>query len=278
MKKQEAEVLIQSAKSRLIKEFPQYTTRIEDTAVFLISSKNKLEKRNQIAAELGAPLKGKVYRTAGESLIGPEHAAVVMYYQSIQAEDFLHFLFHEFGHILSHYASMELFLEAKEDGDYGRDTPIRSGMAVWSEFIAEVIAYRTDDGLHYPTLWEAHARIESYMDEAVNSGYFEPYWFAFYCAMFFEDPIIVDYGINHQYAAIGADHCDDEVLPLIQSTLSVLFDQLDTEEYWAINRRALNKLGKCVNDLWDFCAKKRKRMLVSLADRLFQGSDEDGHN
>lgn len=276
MKKQDAERLIQPVKARLIKEFPQYAARIEGTAVFLISSQNKLEKRNQFASEIGAGLKNEVNKTAGESLIGPEQAAVVMYYQSVQAKDFRHFLLHEFGHILTYYATKELFYEAEKDGELDRDTPIRNGMAVWSELIAEVIAYRTDDDMPYNSLIEANARIESYMDQAVNSGYFEPYWFAFYCAMFFEDPIIIDYSIKHEYAAIGANHCDDEILPLIQAALSIIVDQLDKEEYWSIDRKTLYKLGNCVDDLWEYCAQKQRTMVLKLfADRLRRNAEED---
>lgn len=276
MKKQDALKMVGPAKAKLIAAFPQYAQLIEDTEVYLLSSKDKTDKRNGIAAELSARPKAAIVDTASEAIAGKDRFAVVMYYQDIRPTLFVHYLFHEFGHVISIDANRELFSEAQEDVDQDKDTPLRNGSALWSELIAEVIAYRAEDGEPDSNSWEATARIEALMDEAVNTGYFEPYPFAFYCAMFFEDPTIIAYLYRHPDAAVGANNCDDAIMPYLENALQTVAVQLDKEKYWIIDRKSLCDLGNCVNDLWDYCANRHHETAMrAFAEYLRQSADTD---
>ena len=262
MRKQNAESLIAPAKARLTEVFPQYAELIADTPVYLLTSTDKADKRNKIAEELSAPKRYDLCDTAGMTIVGVERYAVIMFYPDINDYEFTHFLYHEFGHVISIYACRELSDEAQNDYDLKKDTPLCSGQSVWSELIAEAIAYRVEDGPPSAISWDATDRIRKWMDEAVNSGYFQSYPFAFYLAMFFEDPTIIAYLYRHPNAAVGADHCDDEIMPLIEAALCVPRDQLSEDEYWIISRQRLIEFGNCVNDLWDYCAEKQRNKAI----------------
>ena len=276
MKKYEAEPMVESAKATLTKMFPQYAELIADTQVYLLTSTNKVEKRNRIAEELAAPKINNLEDTAGQTIVGAERYAIIMFYPSIHAEEFTHYLYHEFGHVISNRACRALFDKAQEYLDLNRDTPLRSGMAVWSELVAEVIAYRAENAPPSPIAWYAAKRMEVLMDAAVNSGFFSPYDFAFYCAMFFADPTIVAYMEAHPHAAVGANHCDDEIMPRIEAALIVIDEQLSKEEYWVIAQEQLVELGKCVNNLWDYCSEMNQDyILAAFAEHLRESMADD---
>ncbi len=264
MKRIEAEAMIAPVKERLKAAFPKYANLVDETSVHLLKSNDNEEQRRQIAAELKARYKEPESETAGETVVGELGFAIEMYYQRISKEVFKHYLLHEFGHVISINACKELYDEAQEDGDYNRDTPLRSGVALWSELIAEVIAYRLEDGEKTPVSWNALTSIEALMDEAVNAEIFAPYPFAFYCAMFFEDPVILDYIEQYPNAAVGTNHCEDSIMPFIEASLTRIDNQLFQEEYWIINRQDLVELGNCVNDLWDYCRHRRLRKVLEM--------------
>ncbi len=264
MKRIEAEAMIAPVKERLKAAFPKYANLVDETSVLLLKSNDNEEQRRQIAAELKARYKEPESDTAGETVVGELGFAIEMYYQRISKDVFKHYLLHEFGHVISINACKELYDEAQEDGDYNRDTPLRSGVALWSELIAEVIAYRLEDGEVTPVSWNALTRIEALMDEAVDGDAFAPYPFAFYCAMFFEDPVILNYIEQYPNAAVGTNHCEDGIVPHIEACLTRIDNQLFQEEYWTINRQDLVELGNCVNDLWDYCWHRRLRKVLEM--------------
>lgn len=253
MKKQSALSLIGPAISKIRSAFSQYDTLIDSTAIYLFPNQNRLFHRNELAEKLGARRKADLDDTSCEAILGKDGYAVIIYYQLVNEINLPHFLYHEFGHVISLLACKELFMEAEATIDNGELNPLRSGMSVWSELIAKAIAYRIENAAPSPVTWEATKQIELLLDEAVNDGKFSPYPFAFYCAMFFEDPTILSYFCKYPNAAVGADHCDDEIVPLIQDALSITKKQLEKPDYWVISRDTLNGYGECVDSLWDYC-------------------------
>ena len=271
MNKQIATSLIEPAKEQVKRAFPQYSELIDDTPVYLISSRNALKRRNEIAEELGAPVKESFEDTAGETLIGSGAFAVVMLYDRIRDYEFSHFLLHEFGHVISCYANASLFAKVQADCDNDRDTPLSSASGLWSEFIAEAIAYRMEDVPPRYDFFDAAKQMEHLADEALCGMSFQSYPFAFYCAMLFEDPVVQAYLLNHQGAAIGMNHVDDAVMPLVEAELNALFKQVDKDEYWIINESDMRAIGECVDDLWEYCSNRR---LVQGLKALVSGASK----
>ena len=127
-------------------------------------------------------------------LVGNDKYIIAVYYQKIPDADLLyHFLCHELGHVNSIHLSRVLFDESNADRDNKRDTLIRNGMALWNEFIAEILAYVIDERLPLPVTWPATKRMRELLDVAIGGDYFSPYQFAFYAAMFFMDPTVEVY-------------------------------------------------------------------------------------
>lgn len=145
------------------------------------------------------------------------------------------------------------------------DTYLRSGASLWSELVAETFAYRVEQNGFSPYRGFSELQAESLMDEAVTTDVFEPYPFAFYLAMFFEDPEILYYRDKYPNATIGANHCDDEIMPIIENTLNIVAPLLDKDDVWNIREEELVSVGKCVNELWDYCWHKKE---VSLFERI----------
>ena len=271
MNKQSATPLIAPAKEQVKRAFPQYSELIDDTPVYLIPSRNALKRRNEIAEELGAPIKESFEDTAGETIIGNGAFAIVMLYDCIRDYDFTHFLLHEFGHVISCYANASLFAKVQADCDNDRDTPLTSASCLWSEFIAEVIAYRIEDAPPKQFVFDEADKMERLADEALCGKIFQSYPFAHFCAMFFADPSVQDYLYDHQCAAIGMNHLDDDVMPLVKTAMDTLFNQIDKDVYWIIDEPDMRTIGECVDDLWEYCSNRRLvkglKALVSNASK-----------
>ena len=256
MIKNAAEVLIQKAKTRVKDVFPQYSKLIDSIEAVLIASKGKLKKRNELAASIDADRKTALEDAAADVLVGKEKYIIAMYYQRIPDEElFYRFLCHEIGHVISIDPARELFDEADADRDNDRDTLIRNGMALWSEFIAEVIAYTLDEKPPQPITWPVTDKLQELLDEAIGRDHFAPYPFAFYAAMFFMDPTVEAYHSMYPNAAIGMDKYDD-AMPAYTQALKALDIQLCNDDYWSITRESLERIGEGVNALWDYCWNK----------------------
>lgn len=111
------------------------------------------------------------------------------------------------------------------------------------------------------------------MDEAVNSGNLAPYPLAFFNAMLYEDPTVVAWREQNEYVVPGLNNCDDDILPLLKNLSDVLGEQLQKEEFVCISRDMLEKLGECVNELWDFC----EMSVFSSAIRRWKSDMSDLH-
>ena len=260
--KRDAKIIIPVAKEELKAVFPQFSTIIDNTSVYLISDINALKKRNIIAAEIGALQEDSNVDTASQALIGKDSNAIVMYYNRIPKYLFKHFLFHEFGHIISTSETREIYDEVQKDMIEDKDTELKCGSALWSEMIAEVFAYRAERNEFTPYCGYADVIIEERMDKAVNTGYLSVYDLAFYMAMFFEDPEIISFLEMHPNAAIGANNCDDEIMPLIEHLLELIYKAINKDDFWKISWETMEEFGKAVNEVWDYCAEKMKDALL----------------
>jgi len=265
MDKNKASEMIQSAQKKVELYFPQYKSLINDISVYLSSSKDKLQTRNQIAREIGAKEETEINDIAGQGIIGKNHYAIIMFFEEIQSFEFTHYLYHEFGHIISIVSCKDLFNEAELEINEGKETLLRKGISIWSEFIAEVIAYRVEEAEPLSLPWVITDKLEALMDKAVNDKYFDFYPFAFYCAIFLEDPTIDMLRYEHPCAAFGADNCDDKIMPYIEKALNILATQLGKEEFWMIDKTTVCDLGKCHNDLWNYCKIQNIDRIVEYA-------------
>ena len=246
--------LIETAKSKMINVFPECKEMICDTEVHLISQPNTLKKKNEIAANIGAPELQKLTPDHMETLIGETQNAIVVYYLTIDDEsNFVHYLIHEFGHVISIRAIYDLYRDIQNDTALDIESKRRAGSAIWSEFIAEYIALDVDPTKLHNISWEVTDLLQHYLDEAVDKGYFDTYWFSFYLANYYNDTTIKDYLRRYPGAAIGLDKYDDDLLEILSRVIALLNEQLCKDDYWIIDEKTLVNLGDSFDELWAYC-------------------------
>ena len=249
----ELQSLVPLAKAQFIETYQDSATLIQDTDVHILAKKDRTAKRQQIVDYCKARLTEDM-PNEGESVIGKEHNAVILHAHTFKnADRFKHVLWHELGHVYSMSLSKELFDEIEADMLADHDTLIRNGMAVWSEFVAETIAYIVEDADPMPYPYQQIDIMVCLMDEAVNSGNLQPYPLALFMAMAFEDPTILAWSAANDNAVPGVDHCDDDVIPLLKNLTNSLGRQWEKDDYLRIDRQHLEEIGECVNDLWTYC-------------------------
>ena len=259
LKKDAAQKIVE-VKSALKVTYPHLSGVIEDVTIYLLPNDKTLNKRNQIAREIGADEKATVADTAAEVLVGKERFAILLYYARINENFFCHYLFHEFGHVVSIAHCRALFDKVQEDITLDLDTERRNGAALWSELVAEAFAYRSEHNRFSPYPGYSALQAEELMDEAVNDDVFMPYPFA-------EDPEIMCYREKYPNGAVGANHCDDGIMPLIENALNDTGRLLDKDDFWIITEDELKQVGKRVNELWDYCWQRRNEKIL---DNLYQ--------
>ena len=65
-------------------------------------------------------------------------------------------------------------------------------------------------------------------------------------------------------------------MPRIEAALIVIDEQLSKEEYWVIAQEQLVELGKCVNNLWDYCSEMNQDyILAAFAEHLRESMADD---
>lgn len=253
MNKGVLETLIPETIAQFINAFPQSAELINSVEIAIILNANREKKRLEVFERCKARIK-EDGPNEGEAVIGENGRAVIIYATVIKSKRrFKRVLWHELGHIYSQALSKELFDEAEKDMLQDNDTLIRNGMCIWSEFIAEIIAYIVEDLPPHVSAWQSVSIMQNLMDEAVNTGNLSPYPLAFFNAMLYEDPTIVAWREYNDYVVPGLNNCDDDILPLLKRLTDLLGNQLQEDEFICISRETLQQIGECVNELWDFC-------------------------
>lgn len=270
MNKGDVESIIPEAKEQFVLFFPEAEKLIANTEICVILNGNRQKKRREIFERYGVKLR-EDEPAEGETIVGKQSAAVILYGSVIKNERRCkHVLWHELGHVLSNTLSRDLFEEAEADMEMDRDTLIKSGMAVWSEFIAEYIALLVEDEPASGVAWEKAFQMEQHMDAAVNSGLLQVYPLAFFFAMLLGDATICSWREANGYAVPGLNHCDEDIFPALKEITELLAEQVEQEEFAQISHDTLSHLGECVNALWDFCyMANTSRELQAFRDRLF---------
>jgi hypothetical protein len=95
-----------------------------------------------------------LYGTDAEVIVGPCGKQILIYQSMMKTkQQVFHALWHEFGHIL--------FGDEKQYGiNFEDDTPMRSGYAVFNEFVAEYIAYTVNDAEPFRNAMRSHIYLQ----------------------------------------------------------------------------------------------------------------------
>lgn len=133
----EIKALIPAVITRFKERIPQSAMWINDVAIHIATRRTAETLFYATMQDLDARTKAFDPNTAAEVFTGKNGYVIIVYQYSIRSEkDFRHILWHELGHICSHYDNRDLEEEAYHQSILRLDTSLVSGYAVWMEFIA----------------------------------------------------------------------------------------------------------------------------------------------
>jgi hypothetical protein len=146
-----------------------------------------------------------------------------------------HALWHEFGHLLS-----------GDEKQYGinleRDTPMRSGYAVFNEFVAEYIAYTVNVAEPFRNAMGSHIYLQMAFHEERTIN---PYWLSRYFAV-----VLGDSTVSEDEFAFGQSLVSPAVWNYINQILNVLISQIKKPDFWIADAEFLETLGCLFDDMF----------------------------
>lgn len=264
MNKGELENLIPEAKNRFIEKFPDAKALVEEVEVYVILNSNREKKRLEVFEHCDARLR-RDEPAEGETVLGKKHKAVIIYAAAIKSNKrFLYVMWHELGHVYSYAKSSRLFDEAEQDLIHDRDTEIKSGMSLWSELIAEVIAHKVENAPASAAMYLKELQMEQFMDEAVNSGKLRTYPLAFFFAMFFADNTVQAWSEDNGGIVPGVNNCNEDIFDILHPLTDLLGRQLMKKDFAKVSRKTMVEIGEQINYLWDFCLMQESSNMLRL--------------
>lgn len=196
--------------------------------IVVVPASRRQAVRNKVLSECGLEYKEDLYGTDAEVIDGPLDKQIVIYQSMMKSErQVCHALWHEFGHIV--------FGNEKQYGiDLAEDTPMRSGYAVFNEFIAEYIAHVASDGGGFggynPNMYLQLAFQE---ERTIN-----PYWLSRYMAI-----ISGDSNVSDECVSAGAEYVKPVVWNYLTEMFKMIDEQLRKDNFWKATPTFIEDFG-----------------------------------
>lgn len=208
----------------------------EIVPVVVCPSSRRSAVRNKVLSECGLTYKEDIYGTDAEVINGPLGMRILIYQSLTKSKrQVFHALWHEFGHIL--YGD-----ETQYGIDTRQDTPMRSGYAIFNEFIAEYIAYTVNEMEPFSNSLGAHI----YLQMAFQSSHdINPYWLSRYFAVVLGDATVSDeeFTSGQQYVTPVIWHC-------INQMVALLVEQIKKPDFWIADAEYIEKLGTMFDEMY----------------------------
>ena len=221
--------------NKAVGRFEKSFTSFEPPKIVVVPASRRQAVRNKVLRECGLGYKEDLYGTDAEVIDGPLDKQIVLYQSMMKSErQVCHALWHEFGHIV--------FGNEKQYGiDIAEDTPMRSGYAVFNEFIAEYIAYVVSDGEGFGVYnLNIYLQLAFQEERTIN-----PYWLSRYMAI-----IVGDSKVSDECVTEGAEY----VKPIAWNYLTEMFrmidKQLKKDNFWKTTPTFIEELGSLYDDMF----------------------------
>jgi len=217
-----------------VRVFQENIPGVEIPKIVVVSSSRRQAVRDRALAECGT-VKEDAYGTSGEVIHGPLDTQILVYQSMLKCESqVLHTVWHELGHIL--------FGTEKDYGiDLNLDTPLRSGYALFNEFLAEYVALFLNGNERFGNVYNPNM----YLQMAVQGNNVTPYWLSFYYAI-----MVGDNTVEESRFLEGEQYLTPKAWNNIKYIMNMLFDQTDKEEFWKVDHEFLINLGKAFDNLY----------------------------
>lgn len=214
--------------NKAVDRFEKVFIGFELPKIVVVPASRRQAVRNKVLSECGLEYKEDLYGTDAEVIDGPLDKQIVIYQSIMKSErQVCHALWHEFGHIV--------FGDEKQYGiDLAEDTPMRSGYAVFNEFIAEYIAHVVSDGegfgIYNPNMYLQLAFQE---ERTINS-----YWLSRYMAI-----ISGDSNVSDECVSAGAEYVKPVVWNYLTEMFKMIDEQLRKDSFWKATPTFIEELG-----------------------------------
>lgn len=222
-------------KDKAIERFKEVFAGFDPPKIVVVPTSKRQAVRCKVLRECGLDYKEDLYGTDAEVIDGPLGKQIVLYQSVMKSErQVCHALWHELGHIV--------FGNEKQYGiNLAEDTPMRSGYAVFNEFIAEYIAYLVSDregfGIYNPNMYLQLAFQEE--------GTINPYWLSRYMAI-----IAGDSNVSDECVAEGAEYVKPVVWNYLTEMFRMIDKQLKKDDFWKATPTFIEELGSIYDDMF----------------------------
>ncbi len=214
--------------NKAVDRFEKVFIGFELPKIVVVPASRRQAVRNKVLSECGLEYKEDLYGTDAEVIDGPLDKQIVIYQSIMKSErQVCHALWHEFGHIV--------FGDEKQYGiDLAEDTPMRSGYAVFNEFIAEYIAHVVSDGegfgIYNPNMY---LQLVFQEERTIN-----PYWLSRYMAI-----IAGDSNVSDECVAEGAEYVKPVVWNYLTEMFKMIDEQLRKDIFWKATLTFIEDFG-----------------------------------
>lgn len=214
--------------NKAVDRFEKVFIGFELPKIVVVPASRRQAVRNKVLSECGLEYKEDLYGTDAEVIDGPLDKQIVIYQSIMKSErQVCHALWHEFGHIV--------FGDEKQYGiDLAEDTPMRSGYAVFNEFIAEYIAHVVSDGegfgIYNPNMY---VQLVFQEERTIN-----PYWLSRYMAI-----IAGDSNVSDECVAEGAEYVKPVVWNYLTEMFKMIDEQLRKDIFWKATLTFIEDFG-----------------------------------
>ena len=203
--------------------------------IVVIPASRRQAVRAKVLQECGVDYKEDLYGTDAEVIDGPLGKQILLYQSMMKTgRQVCHALWHEFGHII--FGS-----EKQYRMDFNVDTPMRSGYAVFNEFMAEYIAYVVTGGegfgVYNPNMYLQMAFQEK--------GTINPYWLSRYMAIIVGDSTVPD-----KFVADGAKYVSPTIWKCLAEMFDMIDEQLQKDDFWKAAPEFIEDLGCLYDDMF----------------------------
>lgn len=221
--------------NKAVDRFEKVFIGFELPKIVVVPASRRQAVRNKVLSECGLEYKEDLYGTDAEVIDGPLDKQIVIYQSIMKSErQVCHALWHEFGHIV--------FGDEKQYAiDLAEDTPMRSGYAVFNEFIAEYIAHAVSDGegfgVYNPNMYLQLAFQE---ERTIN-----PYWLSRYMAI-----ISGDSNVSDECVSAGAEYVKPVVWNYLTEMFKMIDEQLRKDNFWKEESAFIENLGTLYDNMF----------------------------
>lgn len=222
-------------KDKAIERFKEVFTGFDPPKIVVVPTSKRQAVRCKVLRECGLDYKEDLYGTDAEVIDGPLGKQILLYQSMMKSEkQVCHAIWHELGHIL--------FGNEKQYGiDIEKDTSMRSGYAVFNEFIAEYIAHVVSDGegfgIYNPNMYLQLA----FQEERT----IKPYWLSRYMAI-----ISGDSNVSDECVSAGAEYVKPVVWNYLTEMFKMIDEQLRKDSFWKATPTFIEELGSLYDNMF----------------------------